>query len=351
MAQQRLSDAIDMYLDGNRVNGAAKGTIKAQKLHLLHFLTSVGNIYVGNITEAHVQDFLRTKVDIWEASTLNLSRAQLSGFFKFCRQRGWLRPHYDPLYSTRRRKQMRKVRMRIPVTEFPRALDLAGESHPRNRMIVALGLFLFCRASEIATLRLGDVRLDESILRVTVHKSKLVDEMPIVEHLDQELRRWLTTYTEMVGPLHDDYYLIPRLRPAFGVYDTRARHLVNPPDRLKTAGLLPTLPLAHPEKPVQQMLAAGGWPIKREGCHTLRRSGARAFFDELCEINFGRALETVSSMLHHEDMSTTQIYLGLTETEVRRNDLLKGKAMFRALSADNVIRLPQPEAVAAGGSR
>jgi hypothetical protein len=67
-----------------------------------------------------------------------------------------------------------------------------------------------------------------------------------------------------------------------------------------------------------------------EGCHTLRRSGARALFDDLVERGgYDGVLRHVSAMLHHKSTLMTERYLGLDVDVKKRNDLIRGKKMYR----------------------
>src|SRR5690606_30101648 len=88
------------------------------------------------------------------------------------------------------------------------------------------------------------------------------------------------------------------------------------------------------ERVVQGALGALGYPTRGEGCHTVRRSVARAFFDSMAtDTGYDAALRTVSAMLHHKSSATTEIYLGLTSERVRRDSLLRGRPFLSALGA------------------
>jgi integrase len=105
--------------------------------------------------------------------------------------------------------------------------------------------------------------------------------------------------------------------------------------------LRPTLPVHNLEGVVQDALAAIGYPTYWQGIHTLRRSGARAFYNELCDrMGDNSALEVVSSMLHHANLVITQTYLGIRESRKRRDKVVMDGPMFPSLDAtENVIPL------------
>ena len=81
------------------------------------------------------------------------------------------------------------------------------------------------------------------------------------------------------------------------------------------------------------VLDRAGYPIAKEGGHTLRRSGARAYYDELCEDGYDGALRRVQSMLDHSTTIVTEGYLGLGLDKEARNKALKGQPMFRRHAA------------------
>lgn len=335
---QRLSDAADEYLRYRKVSGIAVNTIKSDKIFVTRFLLETGNIYVKSIRTDHVERFMTAVAADWSDKTINIARSKLGSFFKFCRSRRWMHRDEDPMENFRRRKvYVGEQRHRIPVDRFPELLDSA--SHPRDRAALSVGLYLFLRASEMHLLRVGDVHLDTGYVDVTVPKTKVRDQMPISAPLEAELRSWLTYYTEEVGNLLPEFYLVPAKQSTFYYDPTLGRFGAAPEDHDDTATLRPRSPLLGSHRIVQRALTDLGYADFREGIHTLRRSGARALFDELCDQGYDRALEMVSTMLHHSSLGITQSYLGLNESRKRRDDLLRGKPMFAQKAVGNVVPL------------
>lgn len=336
----RLSSAVEDFLAHRRANGYAANTVRSSTRVLHRLVDHLGNVGLDSIEPRHIDSYFAANADVWNPSTRNLAQSHLATFFGWARASRIMNRDSDPLLTTRRQRVVRANRYRVPVGEFPRLLDSAA--NPRDRMVCALGLFLFLRAGEISSLRISDLRLPVDELLVTVHKAGgEQDSMPIATPLRRELNRWLTFYTERVGPLQSDYFLVPALRRPPGVYN-RESHRLEPQSDYMVPN--PTRPFAEPADAVKRALATMGRDTFREGCHTLRRSGARALFDELVDRGYERALETVSSMLHHADMAVTQIYLGLQESRTRRDDLVKGQQMFSRMNPSNVVPLAAVEA-------
>lgn len=333
----RLSDAVDEFLKSRAGNGFAANTIRNDRRTLLRFLTVVGNIYVKNITQRHIDEVMADAGTTQADASLNLTQTSLSAFFAWCRVRGHMRKDHDPLAGRRLRRVPKPDRRRVPVGQFPALLEAA--EHPRDRMVVALGLFLFLRQSEIATLKIQDVSLANGEVRVVVHKTKGLDYMPISSELDRELRRWLTIYTEATSTAY--------LTPAKHI-----KQLIRNPNgtflrSVASDTLRPMRKISRVEEVAQRALNGIGFPTRgddgqslREGIHTLRRSGARALFDELQGRGYDGALRQVSAMLHHSSVTTTEHYLGLDLDRKQRDEAIKGHALFPSLAAGRVIPYP-----------
>jgi integrase len=270
----------------------------------------------------------------YKPNTVNCHLTTLSAFTKWLRSRHYLAGGSDPTANVRAIKAMQRPRTRISPEDFAGFLDAC--TTPHERIVVALGLYLFIRASEITSITVKDVDLDRQEVLVLVTKSQVVDIMPICQELDAELRRWLTWYTlDIERPLEPDFFLVPQRRrrplgntgagPGGGFLVDRPHQNCVPDRRLQRA-----------HRYVQKPLAAFGVELrdvedksKMEGVHTLRRSGARALFDQMVDQgSYDGVLRYVSAMLHHKSTVMTEHYLGLDVDVKKRNDLLKGRRMF-----------------------
>lgn len=344
--QRLLSDAIEDYLRHRAARGLRPNTIKNDECWLRKFLTHTGNLYVRSIGPRHVDTFFADNGH-WSQSSKNLIVTILKTFFAYCRRQRWLDRDADPAGDYRTQAVQKKEMLRVPVQEFAALLDSAD--HPRNRMLIALGLFLFLRQSEIKAIRIGDVDLvsSEILIRV-IKKHDLEDVMRINEQLDRELRRYLTWYAETHGDLKNDWYLIPAKNSLHWKQGPDGRLV--PDTDSPVVRLRPSCRVNNPERVIQDTLKKMGYPTYWQGCHTLRRSGARAFYDELCERkgdNF--ALEIVSAMLHHESLTQTQRYLGVLPTVRRRDRAVMEGPMFPVLDLDDATVVPLIREAPRGG--
>jgi integrase len=330
-----LQLAIEEYLASRQTRGIAANTLRSDKTILTKFLTIVGNIQVRSIEERHIDTFFSTNSHQKESSR-NLSLQKLRGFVRWAKNRDYISK--DPTSDRRRIKEPEANRLFIPVERFPELLKAA--EHPRDRMIVGLGLYLFLRSSEVTLLRIEDVDLDSGWMSTTQPKTKTRDDMPICEELEAELRRWLTWYGANLGaPLAGDMYLVPTKKD-YRAFPGPSGKFVSSTGEVRHT-LNPYKPVSRPHHAVQRSLAKIGIPTLGEGGHTLRRSGARALFDELrgTEGSDG-ALQQVKVMLHHKNVAMTEHYLGIAPERAQRDARLRGRPMFAPKAvADNVIEI------------
>lgn len=336
--RQELSPAIDDYGRFRRSQDLAKSTLQVDRQVLGRFLSVNGNVWCHNLKDIHASRHFEEASRTRSASSQDNDHTVLNQFFDWCRQTQRMPMTSNPMYGRRRPKRTRRERNRIPVTRFPRLLDVAGERDPRDRALVGLLLYTLMRDGEISSLRVRDVDLEGGYIRAVIHKTRQEDLMPICSELDSELRVWLTHYTEHVGRLEPHYFLVPPrgVNPVFGEGGKIVRHnsIYKPQKNIRATGTL-----------VKPILDRFGFPVTdengkslSEGSHTIRRSGARALFDALIADGVLDALRIVQSTLHHEHQEMTEKYIGITADRLSRDTLLRGKQMY-PVSAANVVSI------------
>lgn len=328
-----LSDLVDEYVVATKANTFSASTKYQREKIARYFLAHVGNVQVHNITEHHVDSYFAARQAKGIApQSLNVDLSLLREFWRFAMHRKAAKS--DIFFHRREWKVMPKFHHRIPASDFPRILDSA--THPRDRAILALGIYLMLRRGEITSLRVSDCDLVNRVVYTRIEKSHKADEMPMSAELETEMRRWLTYYTSEVGLLRPDYHLVPAKTAPRRHGDVMVDTVRLQPARRMTSGT---------EGVVQRALQACGYATvdadgatMREGIHTLRRSAARALFDTLAEDGHDKPLRVVQAFLHHSSQSTTERYIGVEIDRRQRDDLIKGRAMFPT-SRDNVTEL------------
>lgn len=334
------------YLDYRKnTQQRAHNTLRNDRVSVAILIRAVGDIDPRNIRPGHSDAVAFELSDGKTAGTFNTRLAGINAFMLWCRRRGHVGRDHDPLAELCYRKNPKADRERLPQGKFFELLD--ASTHARDRIICAMGLWLFLRASEMRLLKIRDLDLENGELHVYIQKTSEYDIMPISSYLAGELRRWLTFYTQNIGgshcghegcgPLCGDWYLIPS-RSSWG--ERRDHHtghfLVNPNDHL-----LPEVAFGrNAQLSVQRNLQRVGFRTHMEGTHTLRRSGARAYFDSLVDSGFDGALKRVSSMLHHASVTMTERYLGIREDRHTRNRDIKAGVMFPGIETTSNTVVP-----------
>lgn len=329
----RLRAVVDDYLIWMaRVQGSKPGTVRNHKGVLEALIGHAGNIYPENLTIQRTDEFIATRQ--WSTATRNVRLGILKQFFSWCRARSYLPRDFDPMQGWRRGRVPEQQRTRIPVDEW--AGLFAATNYPVERAVLATGLYLFLRASEQQAIQLKHIDLEAGIIRIHRTKTDEWDDMPISAELDRELRTYLAWYAKQV-PLKGDYYLIPPRIKGSMHRDTDNRLVAG-------TGLIdPTRAHTKPHLIVQRILGRAGYPTGKEGEHTLRRSGARAYFDVLVGQGYDGALRRVQAMLGHKKSLMTEMYLGLDLDRHQRNTDIIGAEMFPGLVTDTATVVPMRE--------
>lgn len=329
-----LEDAAEAYLL-HRKTQVAHNTWLADQAALTRLVRLLGSTVEVRAVAAPDIDRYVADMAGCNPSSRNLRVRKIKQFFDYAQRRGWVTE--NPV-ERRPEREVEADPLFIPRERFPELL--AGAGNPRDRAVVACGLYLFLRGGEMQTLRVSDIQPGFTRIKTTQHKTGGRDVMPVCAELGQELRSYLRWYTDKVPDLDGQAYLLPATRrvmvmPHSYPGDGKFRRFEGE-DRV-----IPHVPVPKPHRIIQRALEGIGMPTFRQGGHTLRRSGARALFDRLREEEgVDGALQTVKSMLHHESVTMTERYLGVTPERDRRDTRLAGKPMFdTGHPVDNVVPL------------
>jgi integrase len=328
VANTKLSVALCDFERFQHARRLTPATVRQRVLVVRQLMAVTDDIYCDSVTPRHVDELFHAHD--WSPRTLNTRLANLRVFFEFCRQRRYLRRDHDPTLGWRTVRPPQLDRLRIPVVEWPRLF--ACTRNPWEHVSLAVGLYLFVRASELKGIQLKHLHLSDSTVDIYRVKTKQWDTMPISSELDGHLRDHLT-WLASHGFVDPEHFLLP----------ARARQWERDPVTQQflpgTQSIDPTRGLPSPWKEIQQVLQRAGYTIgPGEGMHTLRRSGARAYFDSLLTQGYDGALRRVQAMLGHANSTITEMYLGLNLDRQARNNDLAGQPMFPQLSTPTHLR-------------
>lgn len=325
---ERISESVAAYMRWRGSQDYSKNTLDTTRYVLSNFARITKDVQTKRLSTAHIERYFDEASKTRSGRTLAGDHQIVGAFLKWCRHTKRMAGDNDPMYGRRSPAGIVKERRRVPASDFPRLLDAAGDRSPRDRGLTAFLLYTLCRDGEARSVKIRDLHLDQGYVKVTVHKSRSEDSLPISSELDTEMRRWLKAYTETVGPLDGNDLLFPARQPMplfengkivghgfsyrKGQAVRSARQVVQP--------ALNDIGFATHDKDGKSLY---------EGAHTLRRSGARALFDALsADGGYDHPLRIVQAMLHHKSVTMTEKYIGVTADRRTRDELIRGKVMF-----------------------
>lgn len=336
--KQKLADSIEDYKAHrrNRPKGNSEARLKSIDITLRRFLTVTGNILTENIREEHVDAYFAEASKKRGKNSLRIDITDLKQFTAWAIRTRRMGRHSDPMAGWEPPKVSKRPWRGFHVSKVPALLDAC--THPRDRILLALGCYLIGRSIEFRILRIGDVDLDAGFINFYIPKPDKHDLMPISQELDEELRRWLTFYAETAGPLDPNWFLVPA--------KTAARPGGSRRMDTSTIKLLPTRRMGPPHEHAKRALEQIGYsttgPDGRgsgEGMHTVRRSIARALAEQLRDEGDPNPIETVRAMLNHSTEKQTRDYIGWESGRLHRDNRIKGQLMFPGLRAGTVSDL------------
>lgn len=174
------------------------------------------------------------------------------------------------------------------VDSLEAAIDLSKWEGQRNKAIIEVLFSCGLRVSELIQLKLSDIFEEEKFIRVLGKGSK-ERLVPISQKALDELHYWYMDRNLMkIKPGEEDYVFLNRR----GAHLTRTMILIMIKNAAKDAGIKKTI-----------------------SPHTLRHSFATAL------VRGGADLRVVQALLGHEDLGTTEIYMHLDTSDLRKEIL------------------------------
>jgi integrase/recombinase XerD len=164
-------------------------------------------------------------------------------------------------------------------------IDLSAAEGQRNKAIIETLFSCGLRVSELCSLRMSDLYLDEGFLRV-VGKGNKTRLVPISGKAIKELNLYFSERCHIdIKPGYEDYVFVSKLRKK-NLSRIMVFHLI------------------------KELVAMAG--IKKNvSPHTFRHSFATALLDG------GANLRAIQAMLGHESIATTEIYTHITSNKLR----------------------------------
>ena len=275
---------LERNLSANTIEAYVRDTDR-----LIAFLSQQG-LSLTQATIKHLQAFSASLYDIGIGTTNHSHiRSGIRTLYKFLVLDGYI--DKDPaelLESPRPGDRLPQVLTTEEVDRLEAAIDLSKWEGQRNKAIIEVLFSCGLRVSELVTLHLSDLYLEEGFIRVLGkgNKERLV---PISECATEQLRLWFKDREIMkIKPGQEDFVFLNRR----GSHLTRTMILII----IKQLGFM-----AGIKKTISP--------------HTLRHSFATALLEG------GADLRAIQAMLGHESIGTTEIYTHIDVSQLREEIL------------------------------
>lgn len=254
-------------------------------LHLQNYCLTEGKALL-DITLDDLQHFAATlhEVGIGPSSQARILSG-IRSFYRFLLLDGFV--ENDPtelLESPHLGEHLPEVLSTAEIDQIEASIDLSKWEGHRNRAIIEVLFSCGLRVSELVTLKLSDLFLDEGYVRIfgKGSKERLV---PISNRAIHELNLWFDDRNQMkIKPGEEDYVFLNRR----GAHLTRVMIFIMLRQQAEIAG-------------IKKVISP----------HTLRHSFATALLEG------GADLRVIQALLGHESIGTTEIYTHIDTTALR----------------------------------
>lgn len=233
---------------------------------LQHFAATLHEVGIGPSSQARILSGIRS-------------------FYRFLLLDGFI--ENDPtelLESPHLGEHLPEVLSTAEIDQIEASIDLSKWEGHRNRAIIEVLFSCGLRVSELVTLKLSDLFLDEGYVRIfgKGSKERLV---PISNRAIHELNLWFDDRNQMkIKPGEEDYVFLNRR----GAHLTRVMIFIMLRQQAELAG-------------IKKVISP----------HTLRHSFATALLEG------GADLRVIQALLGHESIGTTEIYTHIDTTALR----------------------------------
>lgn len=290
---------IKRFLLAKAVAGCTKQTIKQYDDDLHRTFREIGKD-ADTITALDIQMYLAQQMQRVSASTADNSRRYLSSFYGWC-QREELIPknpmsRVDPIKTRKQKKSS--------FSEMDVELIRNACRNNRERAIVETLLSTGCRVSELVTIRQDDLNGNSVDVLGKGEKHRNV-------YLNAKALLAIQSYT--AERTDKNPYLFPKMLDEarsperFGRFRKNGGDWYKNPDMVDCSGHADT-------GTIESIIRKLGKTAGVENCHPHRFRRTCATF----ALRRGMPIEQVSKLLGHEQLSTTQIYLDLSEEELQQ---------------------------------
>lgn len=312
----RLDVAIERFLDTDKRRKQSANTRRQYRRVLGRLAANNPGLTTDRLTDHHMQVCVRDMeqgAGIEESrdlaktggrrpgrgpQSLNQDKSILNQFVKWLQDKAHIVG--NPMSDIERTKPKQDRRFDDWVLTEPQVvaiLEAASRRHPRDRMVVALGLYGGLRDSEMTDLQAADVNLRTRTMDYFREKQDERYRAPINGALAREFERYFEWYTAHYGAMDPHWYVCPHR--TFAAPARYRMERMEPRWRIE-----PHVKAYSFIRDVKALLAEIGMrPLPNQGVHVLRRTFAWMLLQETGDIR------KVMVALGHKQQATTERYL------------------------------------------
>ncbi len=250
------------------------------------FLQSKDVVFVKDINSDHIKEFLKWRGEEESSSTVAHNLTVIKNFHKYLIKENIVKDDASLFIS--RPKLQKKLPRSLSVEEVDLLLDipLVTAFDYRNKAMLELMYGAGLRVSELVSLTMGQVDLENGLIRI-MGKGRKEREIPIGEYGIYYLKEYLEHRGAL---LKYNMYVDALFLNNHGKQITRQGFFKILKELLREKGLNPDV-----------------------SPHTLRHSFATHL------LSHGADLRSIQEMLGHSDISTTKIYTHVSDEKVRND--------------------------------
>lgn len=295
-------EMLKRFLMAKIAGGRSLRTVQFYKQSVSKALETIGKPYT-DITADDIRLYLAIRVqrDQVSKTTANNERRNLSSFYQWLqREEILLKNPMSKVENIKETKQKKKAFSQMEIEQLRYACRSSRET-----AIIETLLSTWCRVTEVSSIKKSDIK-DSSI--TVLGKGDKVREVYLNPKAQLAIERYLDDRND------NNPFLFPRAKYAGDVVAmTRNVKRKNQADWYKNRELVADD--GHTEmSTIESIVRNIGKRAKVDNCHPhrFRRTGATM------ALRAGMPLLTVSKLLGHENIGTTQIYLDITDKELEQ---------------------------------
>ena len=277
-----LSSLLKSYLLECKIRNFSLATISERGYAIDRFISFIGDVNLEEVSRTTIKTYLTEYKDKAKANTVNSNLRHLKGMFVFALEEGIMNSNpADGIKALKEEKTVIRTYATSAVQEILDNLNRMDFTSIRNKAIVTLLVETGIRNSELCNIKLDDVM--EGCIKIH-GKGNKVRYVPITEAFSKSLAHYLFHRKEFLGNKESEYLFISRLGDGM------------------TRGTL--------IKTIKDNVFGGQDEI--DGIPTTVHNFRRFFAQNMLD---GTDLYTVSRLMGHTDVKTTERYLRSAEDE------------------------------------